>query len=229
MMLKVGGNMEGLMTTLEEKVNPEHAAVLVIDIQNDFCHEDGYLHKLGLDISATQAMVPRLVGFIDEARKANVKIIFVQGIYNNRYLSGPFVEKDRKHGLNNERCLEGSWGADFYKVTPRPNESVIRKHRYSPFVGTELDRILQEAGIKSLILTGVTTNVCVESTARDGFMRDYYIVFLSDCTATFSQDVHETTLGNITRHFGTVATSPEAIRVWHGYSGALPQTGTGTA
>ena len=95
--------MEGLMTTLEEKVNPEHAAVLVIDIQNDFCHEDGYLRKLGLDISATQTMVPRLVGFIDEARKANVKIIFVQGIYNNRYLSGPFVEKDRKHGLNNER------------------------------------------------------------------------------------------------------------------------------
>ncbi len=219
--------MEDVLTTLEQKVNPEHAAVLVIDIQNDFCHEDGYLRKLGLDISATQSMVPRLVQFLDEARKANVKIIFVQGIYNNRYLSGPFVEKDRKHGLNNERCLEGSWGADFYKVTPLATELVIRKHRYSAFVRTELDQILQEAGIKTLILTGVTTNVCVESTARDGFMRDYYIVFLSDCTATFSQEVHETTLGNITRHFGTVATSSETLGVWHGYQRRYGQTGTG--
>jgi ureidoacrylate peracid hydrolase len=219
--------MEDVLTTLKQKVNPEHAAVLVIDIQNDFCHEDGYLRKLGLDISATQSMVPRLVRFIDEARKANVKIIFVQGIYNNRYLSGPFVEKDRKHGLNNERCLEGSWGADFYKVTPLATEPVIRKHRYSAFVRTELDQILREAGIKTLILTGVTTNVCVESTARDGFMRDYYIVFLSDCTATFSQEVHETTLGNITRHFGTVATSSETVGVWHGYQGRYGQTGTG--
>jgi ureidoacrylate peracid hydrolase len=217
--------MEDLMTTLEEKVNPEHAAVLVIDIQNDFCHDDGYLRKLGLDISATQSMVPRLERFIDEARKANVKIIFVQGIYNNHYLSGPFVEKDRKHGLHNERCLEGSWGADFYKLTPLATEPVIRKHRYSAFVRTELDQILQAAGIKTLILAGVTTNVCVESTARDGFMRDYYIVFLSDCTATFSQEVHETTLGNITRHFGTVATSSEIIGVWQRLKGHTVKPG----
>lgn len=220
--------MEELLATIEQKVDPRHAAVLVIDVQNDFCHDDGYLRReLGLDISATQNMVRRLERFLDEARKANVKVIFVQGIYNDRYLSGPFLEKDRGHGLHTERCLEGSWGADFYKVRPLATEPVVQKHRYSAFVGTDLDRILQEAGVRTLILTGVTTNVCVESTARDGFMRDYYIVFLSDCTATYSHEAHETTLQNIFRHFGMVATSSDAISVWSGYESALGRTGTG--
>lgn len=220
--------MEELLTSIEQKVDPQHTAVLVIDVQNDFCHDDGYLRRiLGLDISATQEMVVRLEGFLDGARKSNLKVVFIQGIYNNRYLSGPFIEKDRVHGLHTERCLEGSWGADFYKVRPLPAEPVVQKHRYSAFVRTDLDRILQEAGIRTLILTGVTTNVCVESTARDGFMRDYYIVLLSDCTATYSREAHEATLRNISRHFGMVATSTEAINVWRGYEPVLGRTGTG--
>ena len=107
--------MEDVLTTLEQKVNPEHAAVLVIDIQNDFCHEDGYLRKLGLDISATQSMVPRLVQFLDEARKVNVKIIFVQGIYNNRYLSGPFVEKTESTASTMKDVWRGAGGPIFIK------------------------------------------------------------------------------------------------------------------
>jgi ureidoacrylate peracid hydrolase len=205
---------ERVLSTLEEKIDPRHSAVVVIDVQNDFCDEEGYLHKLGLDLSSTQAMLPALENFIAAARKTNVRVVFIQGIYNNQYLSGPFIDKDRKGGLTAERCVEGTWGADFYRVTPLPFEPVVKKHRYSAFVGTDLDQLLKEGSVKTLILAGVTTNVCVESTARDGFMRDYYIVFLSDCTATYNREVHESTLRNIDRHFGTVTDSTAVVRSW---------------
>ena len=141
-------------------------------------------------------------------------MIFIQAIYNNRYLGGPFKEKDLRAGLKAERCIEGSWGAEFYKIEPLPGERIVKKHRYSAFAGTELGEVLQEKGIKSLILTGVTTNVCVESTARDAFMRDYYVVFLKDCTATYNREIHESTLRNIDRHFGVVAGSGDVVAIW---------------
>jgi len=205
---------ENVLTTLEEKVDPRHTAVMVIDMQNDFCHEEGDIHRRGMDVSASQAMVGHLERFIEEARKAKSEVIFVQAIYNNRYLGGPFKERDIRAEVNKERCVEGSWGARFYKVEPLPGDLVIKKHRYSAFIGTELENILQEKGIKTLIMTGVSTNVCVESTARDAFMRDYYVVFLEDCTAAGSKEVHESTLKNIQRHFGVVVGSADVAAIW---------------
>ena len=107
--------MEDVLTTLEQKVNPEHAAVLVIDIQNDFCHEDGYLRKLGLDISATQSMVPRLVQFVDEARKANVKIIFVQGIYNTDIFPDHLLKRTESTASTMKDVWRGAGGPIFIK------------------------------------------------------------------------------------------------------------------
>ena len=210
---------EKVLTTLEEKVDPRHSAVMVIDVQNDFCHEEGHIHRRGMDVSASQAMVGHLEHFIEEARRAKIDVIFVQAIYNNRYLGGPFKERDMRAGLEKERCVEGSWGARLYKVEPLPGELVIKKHRYSAFVGTELENILQQKGIKTLIMTGVSTNVCVESTARDAFMRDYYVVFLEDCTAAGSKEVHESSLRNIQRHFGVVVGSADVAGIWRGGNG----------
>lgn len=206
-----------LLFTLEEKVHPRHSAIIVVDMQNAFCHPEGYLHKLGVNISSIQAMVPRLEHFLAQARKAKIEIIFIQAIYDKKYLAGPFLEKDCRAGLKEERCVEGSWDADFFIVGPLPSETVVQKHRYSAFVGTTLDQVLRQKGISTLIMTGVTTNVCVESTARDGFMRDYYIVFLRDCTATYRKEVHEFTLANIEKHFGVVTDSNELLRNWESY------------
>ncbi len=94
------------------------------------------------------------------------------------------------------------------------------KHRYSAFVGTRLESVLHTLGIKTLIMTGVGTNVCVESTARDGFMRDFNIVFLSDCTATSTQEFHDATLANIKLFFGVVATSDDVLATWEGRTAA---------
>jgi ureidoacrylate peracid hydrolase len=109
---------------------------------------------------------------------------------------------------------EGSWGADFYQITPKPDERVVPKHRYSRFVGTDLDLILRSTGRRALILTGVATNGCVESTARHGFMRDYYIVLVDDCCSCYSRAAHEATLSNITDAYGVVTTAGELGSIW---------------
>ena len=110
---------------------------------------------------------------------------------------------------------------DFYQgFKPLPGEVVIDKHRFSVFADTYLDLILRRKVIRTLIMTGVATNVCVETTSRDGFMKDYYIVFLRDCTAaTFatakiSEEMHNNTLRNIDLYFGQVVDSSDVIRCW---------------
>jgi ureidoacrylate peracid hydrolase len=106
---------------------------------------------------------------------------------------------------------------------------VVVKHRYSAFTGTELDPLLRAQGVENLIFTGITSNVCVESTARDAYMYDYHVVVVSDLTATYAQAPHDATLENIRRAFGRVVTSGEIVDVWRA-ANLLPQSvGSGVA
>lgn len=205
-----------MLTTLAQKINPKHAAVLVVDMQNDFCHENGVIAKQGRNMAFKKAMVPKLVQFLSEARNHHVPVIFVRQVNFKEALSDAAKEQRRRTQPKYGKliCREGSWGAGFYVVEPEPGEVVITKHRYSAFIDTNLDLILRSTGIRTLIMTGVATNACVESTARDGFMKDYYIVFLSDCTATSALEDHEATLRNINTYFGTVAASNELVSIW---------------
>lgn len=202
------------LSTLAAKVEPRHTALLVVDVQNDFCHAGGYVGKQGLSIEPIQAMLPNLQRLITSGRAAGVAVCFIQAIYDDKYLGGPFLEHFSKARVPRARCAEGSWGADFYQVKPAPGELVIAKHCYSPFVATDIDPLLRARGIKTLIVTGVTTNVCVESTARDGFMRDYYIVLPADCAASYDVRSHEAAVADIGRHFGVAANSQEIIALW---------------
>ena len=90
----------------------------------------------------------------------------------------------------------------------------MQKHRYGAFTDTDLDLILRSKGIRTLIMSGVATNVCVETTAREGFMKDYYIVFLRDCTASTLEELHNNTLRNIDRYFGVVVDSSDIYQCW---------------
>ena len=108
--------------------------------------------------------------------------------------------------------------------SPSRNEPIVNKQRYSAFWGTRLDSILRTLKRETLILAGVATNVCVESTARDGVFLDYHVVFLSDCTASGDGPAaDEATLENMRRHFGRVATAAEVVACWQRVAvGAAP-------
>ena len=201
-----------MLTTLAEKVDPSHAAVLVIDMQNDFAHEEGALAKNGGNVEPTQRIVPALNTLIAEARADGTPVIFIRAAHSEWTTSE--VGRERRTGRRFPICVEGTWGCAFYGVAPLPGECVVTKHRYSAFINTDLDLILRAQGIRTLIMTGTATNVCVESTARDGYMLDYYVVFLGDCTGTGDAEAQEAALKNIGRHFGTVCNSADVTEAW---------------
>jgi ureidoacrylate peracid hydrolase len=210
------------LRTLEEKVDPKHCALVVIDMQNDFCAEGGMMSKEGLDISAVQAMAGRLPPLIDQARDAGALIVFVKNVYTtdtNLYLSDSWLEQAtrKRQGSYTKRpvCAAGSWEGEFYgNISPHANDAIITKHRYSAFYNTDLDTVLRAHAIRTLVLTGVATNVCVETTAREGFVRDYYIVLVEDGTACYSAADQQATLSNIDRYFGQISSTEELMKLW---------------
>ncbi len=204
-----------------ERVHPEKTRFLVIDVQNDFCAEGGWFDEYANDLTLIHEAVDRLVGFIDVARQAGVPPIFIRAIYDRIYLSPPMLERHERTGLGIDHCQEGTWGAEFFRVQPLEGELVFTKHRYSAFKSTELDAYLRAQRVENLILAGTTSNVCVESTARDAYMLDYHVVFMSDTSATYQAEAHEATLANIRRAFGIVASAGEVAEAWRTI-GALP-------
>lgn len=213
-----------LLRSLAEKVAPEHAALVTVDVQNDFCHSEGFLGKLGAPMHLIQAMVPGLARLIDSARAHGVPVIHVISHHDEQYASPVVTEQKLRHGLPMEMdgrpmkdapyCLKGTWGAELYGIDARPGEEIVVKHRYSAFHNTNLELVLRSRNIQTVILTGVATNACVESTGRDVYMHDYYLVFVSDGTATTSQAAHDATLANIDQFFGQVASADAITAAW---------------
>ncbi|MDB5771330.1 MAG: ureidoacrylate peracid hydrolase [Burkholderiales bacterium] len=204
-----------ILRTLNDKVAPGNAALIVVDVQNDFCADDGVFGRTGNDLTMVQKAVPKLQQLIEGARAAKVPVIFIQAIYDPVYLPPAWHERNARIGFETPRCVGGSWGAEFYKVAPLPGETIVRKHRYSAFVDTELDLILRSQRIQTVIVAGVATNICVESTARDAFMKNYYVAFMDDASATYRKEQHDGTLSNIALAFGTVTTVAEVLDAWH--------------
>lgn len=200
---------------LSQKVEPETTALLVVDVQNDFCHGDSAMAKSGSDVSAAQEMVPRLLLLVDAARGAGASLIWIRTTHDKVTTSEVWHEQHQRNKPGSPlNCQPDTWGAEFYRVEPEADEPIVTKHRYSAFVGTDLDLILRSRGIRSVILSGVATNVCVESTARDAFMRDYYVTFVDDCSAAYDPAKHAATLRNINDHFGVVVRSAEIVAAW---------------
>jgi ureidoacrylate peracid hydrolase len=201
-----------MLRTLADKVRPEHCAILIVDVQNDFCAEGGAMHREGRDLSQVKAMVPRLARLIEAARAAKARRIWIRNVYNtgpNWYLSEVWLEhaQRRRQGayISIPVCEPEAWNGE---------EPIVTKHRYGAFESSDLDLVLRSQSIRTVVMTGVATNVCVETTARQAFLRDYYVVFTSDCTATYDPAAHDATLRNIDAFFGQVVSAEEIQACW---------------
>ncbi|MBP1154152.1 MULTISPECIES: isochorismatase family cysteine hydrolase [unclassified Paenibacillus] len=194
-------------------LNPEHTAFMIIDVQNDFCHEDGAQAKLGNDVTGAQKAVPVMEDLMAEARLRGIPIIYVYTTHSDTSSSKAWV--NRPNGRSRLSVVrEGTWGAEYYRVSPQEGDIVVEKHRYSAFIRTALEEKLRQLGIKSLILTGVATNVCVESTARHGFMLDFNITMVRDGCAAYATELEEATYRNIQTNFGLVLDSKDIKEYW---------------
>ncbi len=197
--------------TFREKISPIHTALLVIDIQCDYFCKGGIIDLMGYDCQANEVILPRLKEFISRGRQYLKSVIFTrQTMYS--YLRSPVqIEHYTRAGMIRPFNPENE---DFHNIVPEPEDIILPKHRYSAFIGTPLDGILRAKGIRTLILAGVATNVCVESTARDGFMMDYHIVVPADLTAGVNDEAKRMSLFNINTFFGEVVESKSILEAW---------------
>jgi ureidoacrylate peracid hydrolase len=210
--------MSDILTRVEEQLDPAHTALLVIDMQNDFCAKGGYIDKTSkLDVAGCEKVADAINVAVDAARAAGVRIVWIRANYEPQYLAAPVKARHVVRGIEKEICCAGeTWGYDFFGVKPRDGEHFVEKHRYDAFHGTALDDILRNHGIKTVVCTGVVTNVCVESTVRSAFFRGYYVVVPEEAVGAPFPDLHEAALKNIRTYYGTVMDVKSLAGLWAG-------------
>jgi ureidoacrylate peracid hydrolase len=216
---------ESVLMSWEDQVDPAHTALVMVDLQNDFVDPDGWVATQQvpgfLGDTGIAAVVERSQDLLAAARRAGILRVFVRMLGDDRYLSGPLEALyARNHGHRRPPCVfEGTWGADWARgLQPDPAardaEIVIDKHRYSAFIGTRLDLVLRSHGIRTIVVCGVATSGCVESTIRDGFMLDYYVVVAEDACGDYESARHAATLSKMGLSFGTVVTVDDITKRW---------------
>lgn len=191
-----------------DELTKSTSAVLVIDVQNDFCDDDGAHGYRGSDLKWVQAVIEPTEQLLEEARRRSVPVIFVRTHHDRWSDHESNYLRDSRVGILHH-LQPNAHGSEFYRLRPGPDEYVLTKRRYSAFFGTELDILLRNLGTKKLILAGVATNVCVETTARDACMRDFDVVVVTECVAAYSEAAHNAALANIDHHFGRLVALDE--------------------
>jgi ureidoacrylate peracid hydrolase len=202
------------------QLRPSETALIVVDMQNAYSTLGGYLDLAGFDVSHTGPVIEKIDVALKAARAAGVQVIFFQNGWDKDYVEagGPgspnwhksnALKTMRKHPeLQGTLLAKGGWDYDLVdELKPLPGDIVMPKPRYSGFFNTPLDSILRARGIRNLVFTGIATNVCVESTLRDGFFLEYFGVCLEDaCHQAGPRSAHDAAIYNIETFFGWVST-----------------------
>jgi ureidoacrylate peracid hydrolase len=202
------------MSALKDWIAPSRAALVLVDCQVDFAAPDGLMAKQGCDVSTAQAALVHAAHLADAARAAQVPCLFVRLVVTDETPAMRDWKVRRGHGDDPLLCREGSRGADFYGVAPLEGEAVFSKARYSGFVGTTLDAHLRSLGRDTLMIAGLTTECCVESTARDAFERDYRIFIATDAVAAYEPGLHQGALRALELNCAMLAASADIAAVW---------------
>jgi ureidoacrylate peracid hydrolase len=175
------------------------AAVVVVDMLNDFVEEGG-----AMPLPDGRRLLGPINRLLNAARQAGARVFWVCDRHHDL--------ADREFTKRAAHCMAGTWGAEIVTALSRaPEDRVICKRRYSGFFGTDLDLQLRELGVSQLVVTGVVTNICVRSTVHDAFFLGYDVVVPEDCVAATSVREQESTLYDIDTHFGSVLPVGEVL------------------
>ncbi|MCO5100922.1 MAG: cysteine hydrolase [Burkholderiaceae bacterium] len=195
------GVKDGLVAALSGRI-----ALVVIDMQRDYCAPGGVIDALGHDTSHFAGVGARIESFLSRNRRAFDLVVFVRTVFPSWPLSRALGSHYARTALRRVRSSES---ADWFAVQPEAGDFVIDKFRYSAFVDTALDAMLRAARIDTIVACGATTDVCVDTTVRDAFMRDYSVVLLSDCSGGSTLARHENALDVLDGFFARVHSSVE--------------------
>jgi nicotinamidase-related amidase len=183
-----------------------HSALLVIDMQNFFLDPKSPTFTEG-----GLAILPNVKKVISAFRERKRPVIYTAHEHKSMEMDGGILEWWWE-GM----CMEGTKEAEIFKeIYPRPQEKIVKKHRYSAFYNTDLEIVLRCLGIKDLVISGIMTNLCCESTTRDAYFRDYKVFFLLDGTGTVNEDLHLSSLKNLAFGFAYVCSVKRILEMLH--------------
>jgi nicotinamidase-related amidase len=168
-------------------------ALIVVDMQNGFCHPKGSLPSLGRGLEDVDAAIRGCIDAVASARASGVPVIFTRHVYRPGYAdAGPNFEIMGAELRSVGGLLAGSWDAEVIdELEVTDVDLLVDKCRYDAFLNTSLDRLLRGLGVTKVAVCGVVTNVCVESTVRAAFMRDYGVELIADACAAATRELHE--------------------------------------
>ncbi|MBJ7483729.1 pyrimidine utilization protein B [Brevundimonas sp.] len=201
------------------QIDPATTAVIVIDMQNAYASPGGYLDLAGFDISGAARVIANTRGVLEVARAAGVQVIYFQNGWDPDYIEAGGPGSPNWHKSNALKTMRarpelrgtllarGTWDYELVdELQPQPGDICLHKSRYSAFFNSQLDSVLRSRGIRTLVFVGIATNVCVESTLRDGFFLEYFGVVLEDATHQAGPEfVQQAALYNIETFFGWVS------------------------
>jgi ureidoacrylate peracid hydrolase len=200
----------------------KNVALIIVDMQNDFIHDNGFVLKYSEGVGVPKSALERLrdpIPFIRELaeffRSKGKDIIYIYTAWAPDYSDVALpLKKMRDKAQEAGALVEGGWGARIIdELTPQESDHLVVKKAYGGFFQTSLDRVLRNLGIKTLIMTGVATNFCVETTTREAVAYGYEVIFVNDATATFDPEGHKATLKVIATGFGEVMATQEVIKL----------------
>jgi len=209
--------------TLAEIVDPRHTTVIVHDMQNDNTGPGGVFEKDGRRIDV-KALIPPIAHFIDEARRHGVRVMYTE--YTNlpnfaTFTDGrirdlfPFVSDPVKR-QGQVSSIQRTWGAETIpELGPRPGETVISKYRVDAFIGTPLEHVLRTARIRTIIHTGIATEVGILPTAWHAINLGFFVVVPEDCVGPMQKQYHEDAM-KFLRRLGIPTTSADIVEAWKG-------------
>jgi len=215
------------------RVSADETAIVVIDMQNAYASPGGYVDQAGFDISGSAGTIGKIAAVLDTARSAGMPVIYLQNGWDADYVEagGPGSPNWHKSNalktmrarpeLSGKLLARGTWDYELVDaLAPKPGDIRLHKTRYSAFFNSQLDSTLRARGIRNIVFVGIATNVCVESTLRDGFHLEYFGVMLEDATHHLGPPMmQEATVYNVEKFFGWVSTTADFC----GSFGQLPR------
>jgi ureidoacrylate peracid hydrolase len=198
-----------------EALDPARTALLVVDMQNAFVHDEGTLGSSGVDVAPAQATIAPHRRLIEACRSAGMPVFWTLQVHLE-----PDASRARKrllsHTAKRKRvsALAGTWDArivdELADLADDPT-FVVAKHRFGAFYETRLDVLLRMLGVEALLVTGVTLNACVETTLREAYLRDYDVVAVTDCIAAVRPEWAATAQAVWGHYLGELATSEDVV------------------
>lgn len=203
-------------------IAPARTALVIVDMQVDFAAPEGLSAQWGMDLSAVPDALAAADRLAAAAREAGAPVVFVGLFTTPETDSEVWYERGRRQGQDPEEspplCRAGARGSDFFGPQPLAGELVFRKTRYSPFWDTDIAARLKAQGVDTLVLVGLTTECCVDSTARDAFNHDFHVFVPADACAAYEPELHAAALRMLELNTAILTDTQSVISAWRSAS-----------